>query len=109
MAKSGSFDAGIVTSSPVLRDYLYSRMRSGAKLTLSDKLLGLALLGHESARNYGSEKLRPGEVFLSPQVVGQLKGYLLNSRSDVDDILPVPDILSDYFNVSCGRITKVRT
>ena len=109
MPKNSSPDAGIVTSSPVLRDYLYSRMRSGAKLTLSDKLLGLALLGHESARNYGSEKLRPGEVFLSPQVVGQLKGYLLNSRSDVDDILPVPDILSDYFNVSCGKITKVRT
>ena len=98
----------LVTSSSVLRDYIYSRLRSGARLTLSDKLLGLAFLSREAARAYG-QLPKAGEAPLPPQAIGQLTGYLLSGRTDNPDSFSAPALPSDYFNISCGRIAKFRT
>lgn len=98
----------LATSSEVLRDYIFSRLRSGARLTLSDKLVGLALLSRESVSVYGGGQLKNGGAALSPQLIGELKGYLLSSRTDSPEVFDAPDLPADYFNISCGRIAKIR-
>ena len=96
--------------SRVLRDYLYSRLRSGASLTLSDKLLGLAMLSRDSTRTFNSTETSPDATTPSPQVIGHLKGYLLNSRGEIPGETSLPDILPDYLNDALrGRITKINT
>ena len=109
MANDTSPDTSLATSSRVLRDYLYSRLRSGADLSLSDKLLGLVMLGRESARSYGQNAASFDDASLPPQIIGHLKGYLLNSRGTVPGDLSRPDIVPDYLdNTLRGNITKVR-
>ena len=109
MASDTSPDTSLATSSRVLRDYLYSRLRSGADLSLSDKLLGLVILGRESARSYDQAATGFDASALPPQIIGHLKGYLLNSRGTVPGDLSRPDIIPDYLdNTLRGNITKVR-
>ena len=111
MATDASPNTNLVTSSRVLRDYLYSRLRSGASLTLSDKLLGLVMLGRESARVYNQTTTPgPADSALPPQIIGHLKGYLLNSRGNAPGDILQPDITHDYLNDGlCGRVTKLHT
>lgn len=109
MANDTSPDTSLATSSRVLRDYLYSRLRSGADLSLSDKLLGLVMLGRESARAYGQDAASFDSSALPPQIIGHLKGYLLNSRGAAPGELSQPDVVPDYLdNTLRGNITKVR-
>ena len=94
--------------SRVLRDYLYSRLRSGANLSLSDKLLGLALLSRDSTRASNPAEASYDASTLSPQIIGQLKGYLLNSRGEMPGEASLPDVSPDYLNDALrGRITKL--
>ncbi len=110
MANNTSPDTNLVTSSGVLRDYLYSRLRSGASLTLSDKLLGLVVLGRESARVYDQTAPGHADSVLPPQIIGHLKGYLLNSRGGASEDIFQSDITPDYLNDGLrGHVTKIHT
>ena len=110
MASDTSPDISLATSSRVLRDYLYSRLRSGADLSLSDKLLGLVMLGRDSARAYEQAAAGVDDSALPPQIIGHLKGYLLNNRGRVSDDVFQSDILPDYLNDALrGRVTKIHT
>ena len=110
MASDTSPDTSLSTSSRVLRDYLYSRLRSGADLSLSDKLLGLVMLGHDSARSYDQDAARFDDSALPPQIIGHLKGYLLNSRGEIPGETSLPDTSPDFLNDALrGRITKINT
>ena len=96
-----------VVTSRVLRDYLYSRLRSGANLSLSDKLLGLAMLSRDSASLFSRNAAAADGSTLPPQIIGQLKGHLLNSRGELPENVSLPDISQDYlYGALRGRITK---
>lgn len=99
-----------VVGARVLRDYLYSRLRSGANLSLSDKLLGLAMLSRDSARAFNSAETSYDASTPSPQIIGHLKGYLLNSRGEIPGETSLPDTSPDFLNDALrGRITKINT
>ncbi len=99
----------LVTSSQVLRDYLYGRLRSGACLSLTDKLLGLVMLSRESARVYAQASGTPGEPAISPHLIGHLKGYLLSNSGNAQDI-PVDICLNGLPDDPLrGKITKLKT
>lgn len=103
-------DTNPVVTSRVLRDYLYSRLRSGANLTLSDKLLGLVMLSRDSARAFSAATLQNDVSTLPPQIIGHLKGYLLNSRGETSGDVSLPDVPADYLNDALrGRLTKINT
>jgi hypothetical protein len=93
-----------------LRDYLYSRLLSGANLSLSDRLTVLMLLSRDSVRTLSSGTACRDASALSPQIIGNLKGYLLNSRGTVPGDVSLPDISPDYLGYALrGRITKINT
>ncbi len=96
-----------LVTSRILRDYLYSRLRSGANLSLSDKLLGLVMLSRDSARSFEPDAAGHNDSPLPPQVIGHLKGYLLNSRGSAPGDTALPDVSPDFLNDALrGRITK---
>ncbi len=97
-------------TSRVLRDYLYSRLRSGTNLSLSDKLLGLAMLSRDSTRSFSAAAPQNDVSALPPQIIGQLKGYLLNSRGGAPGNIALPDTPAEYLNDALrGRLTKINT
>ena len=94
--------------SQVLRDYLYSRLLNCANLSLSDKLLGLAMLSHDSTRVLNPNETTRDATTPSPQVIGQLKGCLLDSRAEIPGETSLPNISPCFLNDALrGRITKI--
>ena len=104
MADKPIINTQLVTSTRVLCDYLYSRLRSGARLSLSDKLLGIVLLSRESARAYSQDG--SGDVCITPSAIGQLKGCLLSDNCGTLDFLDAGAQVNDPLR---GNIAKIKT